>query len=55
MKGEIDDQTWHELKYFEKEVAAEKQVKPVFNEALVLCGSLFDNIEPKSGISIKEN
>ena len=24
LKGEIDEQTWHELKYFEKELAAEK-------------------------------
>lgn len=24
LKGEIDEQTWHELKYFEKELATEK-------------------------------
>jgi len=42
------------LKYFEKELNAEKNQKPIFNEGLVLCGSLYDNIDPKSGVSIKE-
>ena len=52
MKNELDEHTYLELKYFPQQKWPKQPVFAIEN--LVLCGSLYDGIEPTTSVKAKE-
>ncbi len=52
LKSELDEHTYLEIKHFPNSI---KSPKPIALDQELVCGSLYDTIDPKPGISVKEN